>query len=79
MNRSPRPSLIRFNAMQVFRMPFALAIVTATGLLLALLGDDLWDFGSWLALSMPLGLVFFYLFHSSFKQRDASENGLGHD
>jgi hypothetical protein len=37
-----------------WRIPTILAMVTAIGLVTALLGDDSWDVASWLLLALPL-------------------------
>ncbi len=38
----------------IWGMPVVLAIVSAVGLLSALLGDGIWDALSWMVLSMPI-------------------------
>jgi hypothetical protein len=38
----------------VYRLPWLLAVLSVVGLLSALFGDGLWDFASWVALSVPL-------------------------
>jgi hypothetical protein len=42
---------------RVFGVPALLALVSAIGLLSALLGDDLWDVLSWVALATPVAVV----------------------
>jgi hypothetical protein len=42
---------------RIFRVPLVLALVTAFGLLSALLGDDLWDMLSWLTMGVPLAVI----------------------
>ena len=39
----------------VWGWPVALALLTALGLLSALLGDGAWDAASWIALGIPTG------------------------
>jgi hypothetical protein len=39
---------------QIFKTPLLLAVITAAGLVSALVGDDLWDALSWAALAIPL-------------------------
>ncbi|HEY4204452.1 MAG TPA: hypothetical protein VGM35_05490 [Xanthobacteraceae bacterium] len=39
---------------RIFRIPALLAVVTAFGLVAALLGDGVWDGASWFALAVPL-------------------------
>ncbi|WP_092252461.1 hypothetical protein [Bradyrhizobium sp. Rc3b] len=43
----------------VFRWPLLVGIVCGAGLGLALVGDDVWDALSWLALSLPVVLAIF--------------------
>lgn len=45
---------------QIFGVPILLAIVTAAGLLSALLGDGVWNALSWLALGIPLLVIAWY-------------------
>lgn len=42
---------------QIFAMPMVLAILSAVGLLAALLGDGIWDGISWLALTYPIWII----------------------
>lgn len=42
---------------QIWSMPVLTAVITAVGLLTALLGDGWWDIVSWSALGLPLGLL----------------------
>lgn len=42
---------------RVFRVPFVLGVLTAFGLVSALVGDDAWDALSWAALLVPLAAV----------------------
>ena len=39
---------------RIFAIPFALGIVSAIGLVVALVGDDLWDAAGWSALAIPV-------------------------
>jgi hypothetical protein len=48
----------------VYRIPLTLSVITAAGLLLALLGDGLWDAFSWMLLTVPLFLVGIFLCRS---------------
>jgi hypothetical protein len=43
--------------LRVFGPPLLLAVVSAIGLLSALLGDGIWDVLSWLALGTPIAVV----------------------
>jgi hypothetical protein len=45
---------------RVFGAPIAIALVSAVGLVSALLGDDVWDALSWAALGAPLAVGAFY-------------------
>ncbi|MBN8888337.1 MAG: hypothetical protein J0I77_21680 [Rudaea sp.] len=45
---------------RIFRVPLVLALVTAFGLLSALLGDDIWDVLSWLTMVVPLAVIGYY-------------------
>ncbi|MDE1175676.1 MAG: hypothetical protein PW789_03625 [Edaphobacter sp.] len=42
---------------KIYAAPFILAIITAYGLLSALLGDGLWDALSWIALAIPIAVL----------------------
>jgi hypothetical protein len=46
---------------RIFGAPVLLALVSAVGLLSALLGDDIWDAVSWLALGAPLLVIAWYV------------------
>jgi membrane protein implicated in regulation of membrane protease activity len=46
----------------IFLVPAILAALTCVGLVSALLGDELWDGLSWLALSVPIAVVAWYAF-----------------
>jgi hypothetical protein len=41
------------SALQVFAIPIVLGILSAVGLVAALLGDQAWDIVSWVALGVP--------------------------
>jgi hypothetical protein len=45
---------------QIFGVPILLAIITAAGLLSALLGDGVWNALSWFVLSIPVAVIMFY-------------------
>ncbi|MDR0262862.1 MAG: hypothetical protein LBJ04_06515 [Sphingobacterium sp.] len=45
------------NFLKLWGMPMLLAVLSLFGLIAALLGDGLWDYLGWLALSVPLFLV----------------------
>jgi hypothetical protein len=40
--------------------PIALGLLTAVGLVSALVADDIWDLVSWLALGLPVAMAFWY-------------------
>lgn len=42
---------------QIWGMPALLSLLTAVGLLSALLGDGLWDLLSWIAMTAPLAVI----------------------
>lgn len=52
-----QPSLRR-----VFGVPLLLGLLSAVGLLSALLGDSVWDALSWLALGVPCAVIVWYWF-----------------
>ena len=39
---------------QVFRIPIWIGVLSAVGLVTALVGDDAWDAASWLTLLVPI-------------------------
>jgi hypothetical protein len=45
---------------RVFAIPLQLALLSAIGLLAALIGDDLWDALSWLGLGVPVAVILWY-------------------
>ncbi|HEU5296215.1 MAG TPA: hypothetical protein VFU71_15660 [Burkholderiaceae bacterium] len=49
----------------LWRWPIALAVVTAIGLMSALLGDAAWDVLSWFALAAPLVVAAWYAWRPS--------------
>lgn len=46
--------------LRVFGPPVLLAVISAIGLLSALLGNDIWDVLSWIALGTPVAVVAWY-------------------
>jgi hypothetical protein len=42
---------------QIFAMPIVLGVLSAIGLLAALLGDGIWDTVSWLTLAYPISIL----------------------
>jgi len=44
-------------AMRLWGWPIGLAVLSAIGLLSALLGDGAWDALSWAALALPVGVA----------------------
>jgi hypothetical protein len=49
-------------ALQVFAVPIVLGVLSAIGLVAALLGDDVWDYVSWLALGIPCVVMAWFWF-----------------
>ena len=47
----------RASMRRIFGVPLALAVVTLCGLLAALIGDGVWDYGSALVLLVPLAVI----------------------
>lgn len=39
---------------EIFAVPLALGVLTAIGLVTALVGDDIWDLAGWIGLGVPL-------------------------
>jgi hypothetical protein len=58
----PLPGVKRRSLLQVFGIPILLGVLSGVGLLSALLGDDVWDGLSWLALGVPCGVIVWYWF-----------------
>ncbi len=50
------------SALKVFAVPIVLGVLSAIGLLAALLGDDWWDAVSWAALGIPCAVMAWYWF-----------------
>ncbi len=46
---------------QIFRAPLLLGLLSAVGLLAALIGDGFFDLLSWVALAIPLLVISWYL------------------
>lgn len=42
---------------QIFAVPFALGLASTAGLILALIGDGIWDAFGWLGLGIPLAVT----------------------
>lgn len=63
------------SALQVFAVPIALGILSAVGLLAALLGDGPWDAVSWLALGIPCAVTAWFWFGAGrvFRRRSKGE------
>lgn len=43
-----------------FAVPIVMAILSAVGLTTALVGDDHWDWISWITLGIPIAVIFSY-------------------
>lgn len=50
---------------QIWGMPIALGVVSAVGLLSALLGDGVWDALSWIALTIPIAVPLWHIARST--------------
>jgi hypothetical protein len=48
--------------LRVFAIPILLGVLSTVGLLSALLGDNVWDAMSWLALGVPCVVIAWYWF-----------------
>lgn len=46
---------------EIFEVPVILAVIIIAGLLSALLGDGIWKVLSWIALSIPLAVIIFFV------------------
>jgi hypothetical protein len=55
------PARTRSGFRRVFAIPLLLAILSAIGLLAALIGDDVWDALSWLGLGVPVAVILRYV------------------
>ena len=49
---------------QIWGMPIVLGLLTAFGLLSALLGDGIWDALSWVALAIPVLVIIWHIARS---------------
>ena len=45
---------------QIWGMPIAIGVMSAVGLISALLGDGIWDTVSWIALAIPVAVILWY-------------------
>jgi hypothetical protein len=50
------------SALQVFAVPIVLGVLSAVGLVAALLGDSVWDVVSWLTLGVPCIVMAWFWF-----------------
>ncbi len=57
----PTPPARVAHVLGVFGTPMLLALVSATGLLSALLADGVWDVLSWGALGTPVAVIAWYV------------------
>ena len=46
---------------RIFAVPFAIGVVSAIGLVAALVGDDIWDVVGWLGLGIPAGIAVWFM------------------
>lgn len=63
---------------RIWGAPVLLAMLTAIGLLAALLGDGFWDVLSTLTLGIPVAATIWYGFKNSFKKFGASDQAKTH-
>jgi hypothetical protein len=54
---------------QVFGIPIMLGILSAIGLISALLGDDIWNVLSWITLGVPCAIIAWFWFGRTFAMR----------
>ncbi|HET6223908.1 MAG TPA: hypothetical protein VFE11_17155 [Dongiaceae bacterium] len=55
------PARQRRSVRRVFAIPLLLAVLSAIGLLSALLGDNFWDALSWLGLGVPVAVILWFV------------------
>jgi hypothetical protein len=55
------PARARGSVRRVFAIPLLLAVLSAIGLIAALIGDDFWDALSWLGLGVPVVVILWYV------------------
>lgn len=60
MTMTAGPRRIR-SLREVFAMPILLGLLSAIGLVVALLGDDIWDAVGWVGLGIPLLVAAYYV------------------
>ncbi len=56
-----RARAIHQTVRQIFAWPVVVALLSVAGLLLALLGDGIWDGVSWVVLAVPVALYFGFI------------------
>jgi hypothetical protein len=62
---SARPGARRKTIGQIFGVPLLMAVLSAIGLVSALVGDGIWDSVSWITLLIPILLCGYGLLHRS--------------
>ena len=60
-SRGPSPGARRRTIGQIFGIPLLIALLSAIGLVSALIGDGIWDSISWITLLIPILLCGFFL------------------
>jgi hypothetical protein len=60
MTMTAGPRRIR-SLREVLAMPILLGVLSAIGLVVALLGDDIWDAVGWIGLGIPLLVAAYYV------------------
>jgi hypothetical protein len=59
MSAPTSPPRVR-NVVDIFGAPLLLALLSAGGLLSALIGDGLWDVLSWFGLGIPVAVILWF-------------------
>jgi hypothetical protein len=54
----------RMSTSQIWGMPMVIGMLSAIGLLSALLGDGIWDVLSWAALATPVAVTLWHVGHA---------------
>jgi hypothetical protein len=63
--RSTKGARRRRSLREIFAIPAALGVLSAFGLVAALVGDDIYDLAGWLALATPLALMTWHIVRPS--------------
>ena len=52
---------VRRSLWRTFTVPIVLGVLSAVGLVAALVGDDVWDWLSWATLAIPLAVIAYFI------------------